>query len=94
MLGVVDNTRPFTLSALPDVAAHLTAAGFTEAPHLHQALALAEEAASSSVPSGATTGWPGAAGPARTSTWCTVSAAWRCGAGGGAARLWRSWFHG
>jgi NTP pyrophosphatase (non-canonical NTP hydrolase) len=48
MLGGVDNSRPFTLAALPDVAADiagkLTAAGFTEAPHLRQALALAEEA--------------------------------------------------
>ncbi|WP_433607780.1 MazG nucleotide pyrophosphohydrolase domain-containing protein [Dactylosporangium sp. CA-139114] len=44
----MDNTRPFTLSQLPavagDVAARLIDAGFTEAPHLRQALALAEEA--------------------------------------------------
>lgn len=40
--------EPFTLSALPDVAADvagkLTDAGFTDTPHLRQALALAEEA--------------------------------------------------
>jgi NTP pyrophosphatase (non-canonical NTP hydrolase) len=44
----VDNARPFTLPDLPvvaaDIAANLTAAGFTDAPHLRQALALAEEA--------------------------------------------------
>ncbi|MEV8512267.1 MazG nucleotide pyrophosphohydrolase domain-containing protein [Dactylosporangium sp. NPDC051484] len=48
MLSIVDNPRPFTLADLPgvaaDVAAKLTDAGFTEAPHLRQALALAEEA--------------------------------------------------
>jgi NTP pyrophosphatase (non-canonical NTP hydrolase) len=48
MLCIVDNSRPFTLADLPaaaaDVAARLTAAGFTEAPHLRQTLALAEEA--------------------------------------------------
>ncbi|MER7004255.1 MazG nucleotide pyrophosphohydrolase domain-containing protein [Dactylosporangium sp. NPDC000555] len=48
MLSIVDDSRPFTLADLPgvgaDVAAKLTAAGFTEAPHLRQALALAEEA--------------------------------------------------
>lgn len=45
---IVDNSRPFTLADLPEaaagVAAKLTAAGFTEVPHLRQALALAEEA--------------------------------------------------
>ncbi|MFG2039702.1 MazG nucleotide pyrophosphohydrolase domain-containing protein [Dactylosporangium sp. NPDC048998] len=48
MLSIVNNSRPFTLADLPevaaDVAAKLTAAGFTEAPHLRQTLALAEEA--------------------------------------------------
>jgi NTP pyrophosphatase (non-canonical NTP hydrolase) len=48
MLCVVDNVPPFTLAALPavaaDVAERLTDAGFTETPHLRQALALAEEA--------------------------------------------------
>ncbi|MFI5912533.1 MazG nucleotide pyrophosphohydrolase domain-containing protein [Dactylosporangium sp. NPDC051541] len=48
MLSIVDNSRPFTLAALPSVAADvadkLTDAGFTETPHLRQALALAEEA--------------------------------------------------
>ncbi|GAA3456120.1 hypothetical protein GCM10018962_79540 [Dactylosporangium matsuzakiense] len=48
MLCGVDDTSPFTLADLPtvaaDVAAKLTDAGFTETPHLRQALALAEEA--------------------------------------------------
>ncbi|MGI5239034.1 MazG nucleotide pyrophosphohydrolase domain-containing protein [Dactylosporangium sp. CA-139066] len=48
MLSIVDNSRPFTLPDLPavaaDIAARLSAAGFTDAPHLRQALALAEEA--------------------------------------------------
>ncbi|WP_432841062.1 MazG nucleotide pyrophosphohydrolase domain-containing protein [Dactylosporangium sp. CA-092794] len=44
----MDETHPFTLADLPavaaDVAAKLAEAGFTEAPHLRQTLALAEEA--------------------------------------------------
>ncbi|MEU7870905.1 MazG nucleotide pyrophosphohydrolase domain-containing protein [Dactylosporangium sp. NPDC049140] len=44
----MDNTRPFTLAEMPavaaDIADRITDAGFTETPHLRQALALAEEA--------------------------------------------------
>ncbi|GAA2638091.1 hypothetical protein GCM10010399_84210 [Dactylosporangium fulvum] len=44
LCGVEDR---FSLADLPataaDIAGHLTAAGFTEAPHLRQTLALAEE---------------------------------------------------
>lgn len=50
MLCTVENIRsapPFSLAALPtvaaDVAARLDDAGFTEEPHLRQTLALAEE---------------------------------------------------
>ncbi|WP_432992718.1 MazG nucleotide pyrophosphohydrolase domain-containing protein [Dactylosporangium sp. CA-233914] len=48
MLCIVDTSPSFRLAELPgvaaDIAEQLTAAGFAEAPHLRQTLALAEEA--------------------------------------------------